>query len=70
MRKEIRTTEAERRKRENELTQLNIGKWCTLQHLNQASVISYLMTFAAPTALPTLEMDLVPIVSRCFSAEN
>lgn len=41
MRKEIRATEVERRKRENELTQLGIGKWYTLPHLNQASVISY-----------------------------
>lgn len=70
MRKEIRTTEAERRRRENELTRLSMGKWCTLPHLTQASVISYLMTFAAPTVLPTLEIDLVPILSNCFSAET
>ena len=70
MRKEIRTTEALRRERENELTQLSMGKWCTLPHTNQASVISHLMTFAAPTVLPTLERDLVPKVSNCFSAKT
>lgn len=70
MRKEIRTTGALRRERENELTQLSMGKWCTLPHTNRASVISYLMTFAAPTVLPTLEMDLVPKVSNCISAET
>lgn len=37
---------------------------------NQNSVLAYLMTFAAPTALSTLEVDLVPIVSNSFSAET
>lgn len=66
MRKEIRVLEVERG-RENELTQLGTGKWYTLPHLNQASVISYLMAFAAPTVLPTLQFDSLSIVSNCFS---
>lgn len=70
MKKEIRTTKAERRKRENEITQLGMGKQCPLSHPNQGSVISYLMTFAAPTVLPTLEVDLMPVLSNCFSAET
>lgn len=63
--KRNKSNEVERR--ENELTQLGTGKWYTLP---QASVISYLMAFAAPTVLPTLEMDSPSIVSICFSAET
>lgn len=32
--------------------------------------LQYLMAFAAPTVLPTLEMNSLQIVSNCFSAET